>query len=1449
MEDAQERIEGLKSRMKDLSSIWASMNSGPIVNAFNAIKSAASSVFKSVGSNVWNSIKSGVQSVIPSIVNLAKNGFGVLKNAVSTTFGNMQKLVSGGFNAIKNGANIAKKSFNGIKNAMHQIVKKSTPNMMRSLTSLKSMLMRRIKRTFISSIFNQAKEGLQELAKSSDDFNQSMSNIKNMASQVSGNLAITLGNLIQTVEPVLMKILNFINSIFSAINGLFAMISGKSTMLVAKKGTDDYAKSLKKASGAAKDLNHQLYGFDEITRQEDNSGGGGGGGKIGYEEQDIGNALGSWSDFFKEMLEAFKSGQFEKVGQLVAKQLTSVTKKINDWVKKLRPQATKWSSNIARILNGMLDPEMFKSFGELFASGINLAFDVVNTFFETFHFDELGECLAEGLNKMFGDIEWELVGTTIINYFNSIWQTLGNFFESLNWEDIGHNLAMAVYAIFDNIDWESFKQMWSEGINGVFKLLYTFFADIDWGKIASDFVTNLVDLIQNRIDWGMIKNALSSMLLSILDVFHVLVSSDFFINLATRLGEVVNGILNDVNWEQLAADIIIGLAKLRTAFWSFIGELDIPILATKLANAINGLFTNEEVQKAIEESKKKVKEGIDKIIKGFRNLVDPNEGINFGEIGSTIGKGVGDLLKDVDWTTLAESIGLGVSGLVEAFGKLLTGLDLPNVAIKISEGINALFDPQKGGAKFDDAILAVSTGVNSLIDGFANLIDPQNGIKFDSIASTLAEKVNGLIKRVDWSKLISTFVLLKIDLYNALFKAIGEIDWETLGSKIATSINDLFTSDRLASLGENIGKALTSVLEGITSLIADIKWDEVAKGIVEFIKNIKWADVLTAIVNCLTAAVVGVGDLLQGFWTAIFGGGSEDVEIPQVLSDNIMSQLKDQMGEAGKELANALTESLVENLQGAGSNYESAKMLFINSMALIGQGGQEEFEKTMKEWNVDDATTAALAQNVGEVYEALGAPNATLQSVQEKFHENGIYITNGLAEALIGQGSENIATAMQLLALGVDEKTIEALDLTHLNENLTNYMNETGTDITTIAGALGADVGKEIGDKIPEAVKEALGKGEKEVEETAEKVVKAADTSAQQASAIASATATGASVATNIGKAEEDNAYKVENGADTIKKSIDGKISELPEEEKKQATKMMDYIIKGIEEGDPLVKTAINSAAQAMIDKFKEILNSTQGIQIAKDFINGMWSTFNTDTSVSNSMQNVAKTTRDTAMAYLNATNGMTIGGNMIIGMINGMNAYGTMLVMTIAKICNVSVQTARDILGIKSPSKVFAEIGEYTMEGMQIGLENEGKNAVNTVANLAKEITSEGEGTTFGVMSNGLDTVADKLTRIADVFSDIADVITQMGGSLQIPTIAAGQTIPYRTQLGANGGSFSNGEALDVTAIENAFYSAITRAMSNSDNSQNINVYLDGRQIADSVTKYQRRQARAMGV
>lgn len=84
--------------------------------------------------------------------------------------------------------------------------------------------------------------------------------------------------------------------------------------------------------------------------------------------------------------------------------------------------------------------------------------------------------------------------------------------------------------------------------------------------------------------------------------------------------------------------------------------------------------------------------------------------------------------------------------------------------------------------------------------------------------------------------------------------------------------------------------------------------------------------------------------------------------------------------------------------------------------------------------------------------------------------------------------------------------------------------------------------------------------------------------------------------------------------------------------------------------------------------------------------------------------------------------------GSMIVnGLVNGLTAGLGAVKDTISSIGDASIGWFKEKLGIHSPSRVFAELGGFTMAGLTQGLEGGQKGPLNALTNMSKQLTAAG--------------------------------------------------------------------------------------------------------------------------
>lgn len=101
------------------------------------------------------------------------------------------------------------------------------------------------------------------------------------------------------------------------------------------------------------------------------------------------------------------------------------------------------------------------------------------------------------------------------------------------------------------------------------------------------------------------------------------------------------------------------------------------------------------------------------------------------------------------------------------------------------------------------------------------------------------------------------------------------------------------------------------------------------------------------------------------------------------------------------------------------------------------------------------------------------------------------------------------------------------------------------------------------------------------------------------------------------------------------------------------------------------------------------------------------------------------------------ASAALSVGTAIVDGIKNGINA-GLEWVKTAARnVAAAAVQAAKDLLNIGSPSKVFEEIGEQTVEGFVVGIDGEAAAAVAAVEELLASVRDTAEAQSAAAFAN----------------------------------------------------------------------------------------------------------------
>lgn len=767
------------------------------------------------------------------------------------------------FNAIANGVRAATNRLRGFARQATQtnaIAKKLT----KTLTGLKRMLISRVKRMFISAIFNNIKEGIQALAKFSSEFDNAMSNIRNRGKELGYNFSVVLGSLIQSLEPLITNVLQSISDAITYFNAFIAMLGGKTSVTVAKKQTDSYAKSLDNASASAKELKRQVYSFDELNKKSANKDSDSDSSGNIFEEVPIESILpDSIQSIFEKLKEDIQNKDWPAVGLTIATGINDAVKAIDDWINNvLRPKGVEWAKNIAEILNGLTAGIDWGNIGKTISDGLNAVFDIAHTFLSTYNFEDLGHGIGKAIAKMFSPegIDWELIGKTFAAGANAIIDLLWGIVQEIPDMEIGEAMASFIKGLTgDNgIKLKTAAQTIATGLNKVSTNINAFLKNTPWKELGQQ-LGDAIQLMFSQINFDIIGENIGLGINAIISWFTGLNEKIEFDTLGADLASGVNKMFNTVNWDEMGALLSTGFNDAVLALSNFIGEAEWGTIGESIGKFLTSVFVGDENGEG----------GLDIAALGelFSNCL---KGVlNFGT----------GLLTETDFTAVVDSIFDGLSGAFENFdfegtgGSLMTFLG--TLGAKVIELFYAIII---GDLKSNsDTITKVcrDLGWDSVADFFQGITD-----KLSEFSGWLKRVVDAIIADVQafWSgKPSAALAQLGEETINSILQGITDA-WEDIKTFFSDAIQGVF--DTFDQGWKDITKGVTETWEAIKKVITDI-WDAISGGILDGVDEFAtdWGIDWDGITKGITDTWDNISKTVSDTWNTLSKGVSDGLDI------------------------------------------------------------------------------------------------------------------------------------------------------------------------------------------------------------------------------------------------------------------------------------------------------------------------------------------------------------------------------------------------------------------------------------------------------------------------------------------------------------------------------------------------------------------------------------------
>lgn len=265
----------------------------------------------------------------------------------------------------------------------------------------------------------------------------------------------------------------------------------------------------------------------------------------------------------KEINNAFKTGKWRAVGKSLANVINNVFDLID--VNKIEQKLIVVGENFGNIIGGVLQDLNFSSIGDklgkLFTSILNaLTVSLQQILWSSF---------GEGLTDLLLSLDFSALVNSFDNLVSTILISINNIFVGINrkWGEIkrearetGEAIANVLNSVLTDIKWSVIIKSFTEGINSLLILINTTFNNFDWTKLGTN-IGNIINTFFKTFSFSSLIDSINSF------------THGLFTSVSTAIdkiewdliGETIVRMLLDVDWAQLALDMVIFAESLFNA--------------------------------------------------------------------------------------------------------------------------------------------------------------------------------------------------------------------------------------------------------------------------------------------------------------------------------------------------------------------------------------------------------------------------------------------------------------------------------------------------------------------------------------------------------------------------------------------------------------------------------------------------------------------------------------------------------------------------------------------------------------------------------------------------------------------------------------------------------------------------------------------------------------------
>lgn len=648
-------------------------------------------------------------------------------------------------------------------------------------------------------------------------------------------------------------------------------------------------------------------------------------------------------------------------------------------------------------------------------------------------------------------------------------------------------------------------------------------------------------------------------------------------------------------------------------------------------------------------------------------------------------------------------------------------------------------------------------------------------------------------------------------LLGSALKSLGGMSWEEIAKSLVTLAGSLviFAAAMAGMTGGLAGAAATLVMSAALAVLtpqliamANLSWGQIAAGLAMLAGTFVVFGVaglalgpITPVLIALAAAValLGVGCAAAGAGVALFATGMAALAGVGAAGGYALAEILRQLIGLLPQFASACGKALVEFAKAIGEGMPALAKAF--GQMLVG-------------------LCDAIAESVPAIIEA------------------GLALLEGLCQVLLEGAPRLIEVAVQMviaLCEGLASNAAKLVDAAV--ELVVNVLNALAAKVGELVQA-----GIDLGIAIIEGLADGISNNQQRVEDAMKKLGQALIDAFKSLLGIHSPSTVfnqaGVDVIQGLINGITSKVNEVVNKIKTLAtdmiNAIKSKFGEFLSAGKETITNIVNGISSKASEVKTKVQNAVTQALSAAKAKAGEFLSA--GTQIISKLVSGVSSKASEiSTKIKTAITNAKSAASGMASSF------SSIGTNMINALASGISSMASSVASKARSVVQGAINAAKAALKINSPSKVFMEIGDYTVQGFVKGLDDNADKVDDPATRLARRAI-DGVSNTISAISNALNSEIDTdltitpvmdLTNVNNGVKTIRDMIAE---SNQF-TIDANTTGSMTSSMGV----IQNGNESEriIAALKE-----LKNSMNGNNTTYQINgiTYDDGSNVTDAV-------------